>query len=138
MKPLIHRVHFQLSDWFVLAVCCALMTVAIAASLVWFQQGMAYSATVGIEAASKSRDAFGCRADAALAVTVVTAVASLLLRLAHLRVTRRRGIRVFLIRGLLEQATVSLVMWTTMAVFGSPHFVSRIVWALIERRCGAE
>lgn len=130
------RGQFRASDWVVLAGCCILLAMAIGACLIWIEQGIAYSDLVGIEPAPQSRIAFRCRAEAALGIAIATVGTSLLLRVAHLRATRRTSMNSVFTRGLIEQVALVVVTWTLLATLGSPPFLGQILRALVARICG--
>ena len=130
--------HFHLSDWLALACCFAVMVLAIPAILLWFQQGMLYSALVGIDSVETSREWHACRADGAFDVFVGMIGVSLVVRWVHLRAIHRVSLFPPVVRCSLEHIAMGIVTWTTFAVLGSPAFVSNLIWTLISRRCGTE
>src|SRR5687768_3165826 len=112
---MVAKLQLHLSDWVALAIMLATMPFSVAASLIWFEQGMAYSATVGIETASGSRGAFACRADGAFWIAILALGLTFTLRFIQLWIAQRVGFLQLIASDVSEHSAIFGLTLGTMA-----------------------
>ena len=112
--------------------------IVLAAAPFWFEQAMAYSATVGrAESAARAAGAaFSCRADCAMVVAVVPLSISIIVRWIQLRATRSLCLWMVAARDLAEHVVILVGCWMLVWPQGRQEILHSLISSFAKRWCG--